>query len=98
MKFLSEQSARNWSEVAEFFHTMLIGISGGALFSHWFDNVTVGLMAMTLSFVFSFLNIKNLKKRAKERTAKFDDQLDALRYRGLYPPDGTGSDDDVKRL
>ena len=50
---------------------------------------------MGLSFPFFFIAIK---ARVKVQDARFNEQLDALRYRGLYPPEGEGSDDDVKRL
>ena len=39
-----------------------------------------------------------IKTHVKVRDARFNEQLDALRYRGLYPPASEGSDDDVKRL
>lgn len=53
------------------------------------------LVSIFASLVFSLLDWKT---GFASRQARAADQLDLLRYRGLYPPAGTGTDDDVKRL
>lgn len=95
MKFRSEQSALTWLEYAEFLNVHLIGIFGGTVLVHWFDSYTVGTVAWILS---SPLQIFILRNQNKKREIRFNEQLDALRYRGLYPSEGAGTNADVKRL
>ena len=95
MKFRSEQSALTWLEYVEFLTAMLIGIYGGTVLGHWFDSDIVGTIAFTLFLPLQFIILRN---QNKVRNIRFNEQLDALRYRGLYPREGEGSDDDVKRL
>ncbi len=95
MKFRSEQSARTWSETAEWLSPLLSGVTFGAFFCLWFDAGNVIIASTMLGLVFSVIDLKTGFRARKERV---EERLDALRYRGLYPPDGEGNDDDVKRL
>lgn len=89
-------SLRNKSALLEYATTAtfyaFIGVwlaSKPANVSFWFWFFTV----TSIGFAIWDARLGNASKKAREA-----DYLDALRYRGEYPPEGKGSDEDVKRL
>lgn len=56
-------------------------------FWFWFFTVT------SIGFAIWDARLGNASQKAR-----IEDQMDAMRYRGQYPPLGKGTDDDVKRL
>jgi len=55
----------------------------------------IGYCLLWASFACSFLD---WRRRHASIKAQVDDRLDALRFRGVYPREGEGTDDDVRRL
>lgn len=68
---------------------------GAVLMSLSGDNSWLPLIFIALSLAFSILDGK---VNTKEKQNLMAEKVDAFRYRGLYPPKGEGSDEDVKRL
>lgn len=55
----------------------------------------IGLVSMWGAALLVWLSLSAQMKSKHEEIAE---KVDAFRYRGLYPPKGQGSDEDVKRL
>ena len=89
-------SKRMRSEVLESASFALYWATIGALMASLASDTKVVFFAcFGLWLVLAVLNWLSVSSSTTFRAAE---KLDALRYRGIYPPEGKGTNEDVKRL
>ncbi len=89
-------STRSRSQLLSSLSLSFTGAYIGASLVHWlgaFD--LIGFILLFAAFACSLLDWRTGHVGIK---ADAQDRLDALRFRGLYPREGEGNDEDVRRL
>ena len=100
LKQLSNSQRTGFARLLDGFASIVSGASMGAILMHlchdslWLP-ILLGFSFVTLSVLARY--VKPLSP-AQEVVEEINLKLDALRWRGLYPREGEGSDEDVKRL
>jgi len=89
-------SPRNRSQLLSSLSVTFTGAYIGASLVHWLGRYELlGLILLFAAFACGLLDWRTGHVGIK---ADAQDRLDALRFRGLYPREGEGSDEDVRRL
>ncbi|HEX8463557.1 MAG TPA: hypothetical protein VF627_02980 [Abditibacterium sp.] len=84
------------AEILEAVSILLMGFAAGMSAGERNTNAyEISLGAMIIAVLCIALGAS---ARNKYTPIAMAERIDALRYRGLYPPQGQGSDEDVKRL